>query len=86
MTPAKRLKEIESRQDSPKISFRQIRNDQTWLIARVKRLTEALESIACKDKPDLDDHSTWLKLSHPACADTCATDTQVARKALESEE
>jgi hypothetical protein len=49
MRPSERLKEIETREYKDMIHYHQCREqDRTWLIERVKVLTEALEEIVKK--------------------------------------
>ncbi len=50
---------------------------------RSQILIEALESIAFYDEPSADEAEFWMKKKHQNNAETMATDTHIARTALD---
>lgn len=50
---------------------------------RVKILTEALRSIACKHIPEANLPGYWLTKTVTGCVEVLAEDTDIARSALE---
>lgn len=88
MTPRDQLKDIESKirsmslYTSPTALANDLLDDCDWLIERVKQLTETLESIACRESPDMDKDEYWLNKSHAQCAESLALDTSLARIVL----
>lgn len=52
------------------------------LIAEIRELREALESVACLDRPELKSKNYWMTCTLDECAETMAKDTTLACEAL----